>query len=49
MSEPQDTIAQMVRRHDPDRYFSALFAPVYPPAIETGVTAMTAMALDLLK
>ena len=28
---------------------SALFAPVYAPAIETGVTAMTAMALDLLK
>ena len=27
MSEPHDTIAQMVRRHDPDRYFSALFAP----------------------
>ncbi len=28
---------------------SALFAPVYAPAIEAGVTAMTAMALDLLK
>jgi hippurate hydrolase len=28
---------------------SALFAPVYAPAIKTGVTAMTAMALDLLK
>jgi len=28
---------------------SALFAPVYAPAISTGVTAMTAMALDLLK
>jgi hippurate hydrolase len=28
---------------------SALFAPVYTPAISTGVTAMTAMALDLLK
>jgi hippurate hydrolase len=28
---------------------SALFAPVYEPAIETGVTAMTAMAMDLLK
>jgi amidohydrolase len=28
---------------------SPLFAPVYAPAIETGVTAMTAMALDLLK
>jgi len=28
---------------------SALFAPVYAPAIVTGVTAMTAMALDLLK
>jgi amidohydrolase len=28
---------------------SALFAPVYEPAIKTGVTAMTAMALDLLK
>jgi amidohydrolase len=28
---------------------SALFAPVYAPAIETGVTAMTAMALGLLK
>ena len=28
---------------------SALFAPVYSPAITTGVTAMTAMALDLLK
>jgi hippurate hydrolase len=28
---------------------SALFAPVYAPAINTGVTAMTAMALDLLK
>jgi len=27
---------------------SALFAPVYAPAITTGVTAMTAMALDLL-
>jgi phytoene synthase len=27
MSEPHDTIAQLVRRHDPDRYFSALFAP----------------------
>jgi len=27
MSEPHDTIAQMVRRHDPDRYFSTLFAP----------------------
>jgi amidohydrolase len=28
---------------------SALFAPVYAPAITTGVTAMTAAALDLLK
>jgi hippurate hydrolase len=28
---------------------SALFAPVYAPAITTGVTAMTAVALDLLK
>ena len=28
---------------------SALFAPVYAPAIKTGVTAMTVMALDLLK
>ncbi len=28
---------------------SALFAPVYAPAITTGVTAMTTMALDLLK
>ncbi len=28
---------------------SALFAPVYEPTISTGVTAMTAMALDLLK
>jgi hippurate hydrolase len=28
---------------------SALFAPVYAPAITTGVTAMTAMTLDLLK
>jgi hippurate hydrolase len=28
---------------------SALFAPVYKPAIRTGVTAMTAMALGLLK
>jgi hippurate hydrolase len=28
---------------------SARFAPVYAPAITTGVTAMTAMALDLLK
>ena len=28
---------------------SALFAPVYAPAIKTGVTAMSAMALDLLK
>lgn len=28
---------------------SALFAPVYEPAIRTGVTAMTAMALDLMK
>ena len=28
---------------------SALFAPVYSPAITTGVTAMTAMALGLLK
>lgn len=28
---------------------SALFAPVYEPAITTGVTAMTAMAIDLLK
>ena len=28
---------------------SALFAPVYEPAIQTGVTAMTAMALGLLK
>jgi hippurate hydrolase len=28
---------------------SPLFAPVYEPAIRTGVTAMTAMALDLLK
>ncbi len=27
---------------------SALFAPVYEPAIRTGVTAMTAMVLDLL-
>lgn len=27
MSETNDTIAQLVRRHDPDRYFSALFAP----------------------
>jgi hippurate hydrolase len=28
---------------------SALFAPVYAPTIATGVTAITAMALDLLK
>jgi len=28
---------------------SAKFAPVYAPAIATGVTAMTAVALDLLK
>jgi amidohydrolase len=28
---------------------SALFAPVYEPTIQAGVTAMTAMALDLLK
>ena len=28
---------------------SALFAPVYAPAITTGVTAMTSIALDLLK
>ena len=28
---------------------SALFAPVYEPTIATGVTAMTAMALDVLK
>jgi len=28
---------------------SALFAPVFAPAIKTGVTAMTAMSLDLLK
>jgi len=28
---------------------SALFAPVYSPAITTGVTAMTAVAMDLLK
>jgi amidohydrolase len=28
---------------------SALFAPVYAPAITSGVTAMTAIALDLLK
>jgi amidohydrolase len=28
---------------------SALFAPVYSPAITTGVTAMTAIAMDLLK
>jgi len=28
---------------------SALFAPVYAPAITTGVTAMTAVAMDLLK
>ena len=28
---------------------SPLFTPVYEPTIATGVTAMTAMALDLLK
>jgi hippurate hydrolase len=28
---------------------SSLFAPEYAPAITTGVTAMTAMAMDLLK
>ena len=28
---------------------SALFAPVYEPTIKTGIIAMTAMALDLLK
>jgi amidohydrolase len=28
---------------------SALFAPVYAPAITTGVTAMTAIAIDLMK
>jgi metal-dependent amidase/aminoacylase/carboxypeptidase family protein len=28
---------------------SPLFAPDYKPTIETGVTAMTAMAMDLLK
>jgi amidohydrolase len=28
---------------------SPLFAPVYEPAIKTGVTAVTAMALDILK
>jgi amidohydrolase len=30
-------------------WHSPLFAPAYAPAIKTGVTAMTAMALDLLK
>jgi hippurate hydrolase len=30
-------------------FHSALFAPVYSEAIPAGVTAMTAMALDLLK
>jgi hippurate hydrolase len=33
----------------PPRLHSALFSPVYAPAITTGVTAMTAIALDLLK
>jgi hippurate hydrolase len=28
---------------------SPLFAPVYAPTITTGVTAMTAMALDILQ
>ena len=28
---------------------SPLFAPVYEPTITTGITAMTAMAVDLLK
>ena len=28
---------------------SAQFAPVYAPAITTGVTAMTAVAMDLLR
>ncbi len=28
---------------------SPLFAPVYAPTIKTGVTAMTAVALDVLK
>ena len=30
-------------------YHSALFAPVYKPALKTGVTAMTAMAISLLQ
>ena len=28
---------------------SALFAPVYAPAVTTGATAMTAVAMDLMK
>jgi hippurate hydrolase len=28
---------------------SALFAPVFAPAITTGVKAMTSMAIDLMK
>ena len=43
LAESQKTGAPLPGLH------SARFAPVYQPTIETGVTAMTAMALDLLK
>jgi hypothetical protein len=37
------------RRLGLPRLHSALFAPIYATAILTGMTAMTAMAFDLLK
>ena len=48
-SEPEK-LAESKKRGVPlPGLHSALFAPVYTPAITTGVRAMTAMALELLK
>jgi amidohydrolase len=43
LSHARETGVPLPGQHSP------LFAPVYAPTITTGVTAMTAMALDLLK
>jgi hippurate hydrolase len=47
---PPDKLAESKKTGVPlPGLHSALFAPVYEPTITTGVTAMTAMALDLMK
>ena len=48
-SDPVKLQQSLVTGHPLPSPHSPLFAPVYEPTIQTGVTALTAMALDVLK